>query len=131
LAHPDTDFQFLKPRQLLDLASGVIAMTLGFVAWLTLLQRFNVSYLYPFEGLDRVILAFGAWLFLRENMTRDLLIGVILICFGTILDSLGAKASSPSAAIFMDRSDGVTRVVHRIRAHQDKRRICLVTARTE
>ena len=45
------------------------------------------GYLYPFEGLDRAILAFGAWLFLRDNMTRDLWIGVILICFGTILVS--------------------------------------------
>ena len=34
-----------------------------------------------------MILAFGAWLFLRENMTRDLWIGVTLICFGTILVS--------------------------------------------
>jgi uncharacterized membrane protein len=76
-----------KPRPSLDLAAGVIAMTFGFVTWLTLLQRFNVSYLYPFEGLDRVILALGAWFFLRENMTRDLWIGVILICFGTILVS--------------------------------------------
>ena len=73
-----------KPRRLLDLAAGVLAMTLGFFTWLTLLQRF---YLYPFEGLDRVILAFGAWLFLRENMTLDLWIGVTLICLGTILVS--------------------------------------------
>ena len=70
-----------------SLAAGVLAMTVGFFTWLTLLQRFNLSYLYPFEGLDRVILVFGAWLFLRENMTRDLWIGVTLICFGTILVS--------------------------------------------
>ena len=76
-----------KPRRLLDLAAGVLAMTIGFFTWLMLLQRFSLSYLYPFEGLDRVILAFGAWLFLREDMTRDLWIGVILICFGTILVS--------------------------------------------
>jgi uncharacterized membrane protein len=76
-----------KPRRVLDLSAGVLAMTVGFFTWLTLLQRFNLSYLYPFEGLDGVILAFGAWIFLRENMTRDLWIGMILICFGTILVS--------------------------------------------
>jgi uncharacterized membrane protein len=76
-----------KPRRLLDLAAGVFAMMIGFFTWLTLLQRFNLSYLFPFEGLDRIMLAFGAWLFLRENMTRDLWIGMILICFGTILVS--------------------------------------------
>jgi uncharacterized membrane protein len=76
-----------KPRRLLDLAAGVLAMMIGFFTWLTLLQRFNLSYLFPFEGLDRMMLAFGAWLFLRENMTRDLWIGMILICCGTILVS--------------------------------------------
>jgi len=76
-----------KPRRSLNLAAGVLAMTVGFFTWLALLQRFNLSYLYPFEGLDNVIVAFGAWLFLRENMTRELWLGMILICFGTMLVS--------------------------------------------
>jgi drug/metabolite transporter (DMT)-like permease len=74
-----------KPRRSLNLAAGVFAMTVGFFTWLTLLQRFNLSYLYPFEALDNVILAFGAWLFLRENVTRELWLGMILICCGTML----------------------------------------------
>ena len=52
---------------------------------ITLLQRFNLSYFYPFEALDNVILAFGAWLLLRENVTRELWLGMILICCGTML----------------------------------------------
>jgi drug/metabolite transporter (DMT)-like permease len=72
-----------RSRRLLDLAAGVLAMTLGFFTWLALLQRFDLSFLYPFEGLDRVLLALGAWLFLREKLTRDLWIGVILVCLGT------------------------------------------------
>ena len=52
-----------KPHRSLNLAAGVLAMTVGFFTWLTLLQRFNLSYLYPFEGLNNVILAFGAWFF--------------------------------------------------------------------
>ena len=36
-----------KPRRILDLAAGVLAMTVGFFTWLTLLQRLNLSYLYP------------------------------------------------------------------------------------
>jgi drug/metabolite transporter (DMT)-like permease len=77
-----------KPRRSLNLAAGVLAMTVGFFTWLTLLQRFNLSYLYPFEGLDNVILAFGAWLFLQERMTSELWLGMILICFGTMLISV-------------------------------------------
>jgi drug/metabolite transporter (DMT)-like permease len=76
-----------KPCRPLNLAAGVLVMTVGFFTWLTLLQRFNLSYLYPFEGLNNVILAFGAWLFLRENMTGELCLGMILICFGTMLVS--------------------------------------------
>ena len=72
-----------RSRRLLDLAAGVLAMTVGFFAWLALLRRFDLSFLYPFEGLDRVLLALGAWLFLREKVTRDLWIGVTLICLGT------------------------------------------------
>ena len=46
--------------------------------------QFDLSYLYPFEKLDRVLLAFAAWLILKEKMTRDLWIGVICICLGTV-----------------------------------------------
>jgi hypothetical protein len=60
-------------RRFLDLGAGVLAMTVGFFTWLALLHRFDLSFLYPFEGLDRVLLALGAWLFLREkNDNRSL-----------------------------------------------------------
>jgi uncharacterized membrane protein len=67
----------------LDLARGVLAMTVSFFTWLALLRQFDLSYLYPFEGLDRVFLAFAAWLILKEKMSRDLWIGLVLICLGT------------------------------------------------
>jgi drug/metabolite transporter (DMT)-like permease len=72
-----------RARRFLDLAAGILAMTVGFCAWLALLHRFDLSFLYPFEGLERVLLALAAWLLLREKMTKDLWIGVILICLGT------------------------------------------------
>jgi undecaprenyl phosphate-alpha-L-ara4N flippase subunit ArnE len=71
-----------RPRRRLDLAGGVLVMTVGFFAWLALLRRFDLSYLYPFEGFDRVFLAFAAWLILKEEMTREHWVGVILICIG-------------------------------------------------
>ena len=71
-------------RRRLDLAGGVLAMTISFFTWLALLRQFDLSYLYPFEGLDRVPLALAAWLLLEEKMSRDLWIGLVLICLGTI-----------------------------------------------
>jgi undecaprenyl phosphate-alpha-L-ara4N flippase subunit ArnE len=70
-------------RRKLDLARGVLVMTVSFFTWLALLRQFDLSYLYPFEGLDRVLLAFGAWLILKEKVSRDLWIGLVLICLGT------------------------------------------------
>jgi len=72
-------------RRKLDLGRGVLAMTVSFFTWLFLLRQFDLSFLYPFEGLDRVLLAFAAWLILKEKMTRDLWIGLVLICLGTAL----------------------------------------------
>jgi uncharacterized membrane protein len=71
-------------RRKVDLGRGVLVMTISFFTWLALLRQFDLSYLYPFEGLDRVLLAFAAWLILKEKMSRDLWIGLILICLGTI-----------------------------------------------
>ena len=71
-------------RRRLDLTAGVLAMTVSFFTWLFLLRRFDLSYLYPFEGLDRVFLASAAWLILKEKISRDLWIGLILICLGTL-----------------------------------------------
>jgi len=71
-------------RRKLDLVGGLVAMTVSFFTWLSLLHHFDLSYLYPFEGLDRVLLAFAAWLILNEKVSRDLWIGLILICLGTI-----------------------------------------------
>jgi hypothetical protein len=56
-----------RTRRRLDLAEGVLAMTVGFFTWLALLRRFDLSYLYPFEGVDRVLLAVAAWLILRRK----------------------------------------------------------------
>jgi multidrug transporter EmrE-like cation transporter len=72
-------------RRRVDLAMGVVVMTVSFFTWLWLLRQFDLSYLYPFEGLDRVLLAFAAWVILKEKVTRDLWVGLILICLGTVL----------------------------------------------
>jgi len=71
-------------RRRLDLGAGVLAMSVSFFIWLALLRQFDLSYLYPFEGLDRVLLAFAASLILKERMSTDLWIGLVLICLGTV-----------------------------------------------
>ena len=77
-----------KWRRPAGIAAGVVAMTIAFFIWLGLLKRFELSYLYPFEGFDRIILVLAASAFLKERMTQDLWAGVTLIIAGSVLVSL-------------------------------------------
>ena len=69
------------------LAAGVVAMAAGFFLWLGLLKKFDLSFLYPFEGLNNVVVTAAAWFFLKEKMTVSLWVGVTLICAGIVLVS--------------------------------------------
>ncbi len=75
-------------RRRLGIAAGVAAMTAGFFLWLGILRRFELSYLYPFEGFDRIILVVAATVFLKERMSPSLWVGLVLIVLGTSLVSL-------------------------------------------
>lgn len=77
-----------KWRRPVGIAVGVVAMTVAFFIWLGLLKRFELSYLYPYEGFDRIILVVAASAFLKERMTQGLWAGVLLIVAGSILVSL-------------------------------------------
>ncbi len=69
------------------LVPGVVAMAAGFFLWLGLLKRFDLSFLYPFEGLNNVVVTCAAAIFLKEKITLNLGVGVALICAGILLVS--------------------------------------------
>jgi len=69
------------------LTAGVSVMAIGFFLWIGLMSRFQLSYLYPFDGLNRILLMFGASIFLKEKMSLNLWVGVALICAGVMLVS--------------------------------------------
>ena len=77
----------ISMRRVCGLLAGVAVMTVGFFLWLGLLQRFELSYIYPFEGIQRIVLVAAATFFLKETMTRELWLGVTLIVIGTALVS--------------------------------------------
>ena len=68
-------------------AAGVVAMAIGFFAWLTLLSRFELSFVYPFEAISRLMLIGGAVFFLKEKMTPRLWVGAFLITTGIVIVS--------------------------------------------
>lgn len=79
---------FRSSRFKKNFAVGLSAMTVSFFITLGLLQRFDLSYLYPFQGLSVVIISLLAAAILREKLTPRLFFGAALISAGVVLVSL-------------------------------------------
>lgn len=79
--------QTQKKKFIFHFALGIGAMTIWFLLWLGLMRHFDLSYLYPFEGLSPLLMAAGASVFLKEKMTWRLWGGILLISAGLALVS--------------------------------------------
>jgi uncharacterized membrane protein len=81
-----TDFR--NPQFVSKLTSGILLMTISFFLTLGLLQRFDLSYLYPFQGLSVIFITLIAAIVLKEKLNTRLAIGALLISVGIVLVSL-------------------------------------------
>ena len=63
---------------------GIISMTISFFLTLGLLQRFDLSYIYPFQGLSVIIISILGGILLKERLTPALLAGSLLISAGIV-----------------------------------------------
>jgi len=77
-----------KPGIIWRITVGVALMTISFFITLGLLQRFDLSYLYPFQGLSVIIITAMAAVILKERVRLQLTLGTILIAAGIVLVSL-------------------------------------------
>lgn len=68
-------------------AGGIGNMTVSFFVQLGLLQKLELSYLFPFQGLSVIIVTLGASIFLKERLTLPLVSGALLITVGIMLVS--------------------------------------------
>jgi uncharacterized membrane protein len=82
----ESDLRSARFRKLF--AIGLSTMTVSFFITLGLLQDFDLSYLYPFQGLSVVIISLLAAAVLREKLTPRLFFGAVLISTGVVLVSL-------------------------------------------
>ena len=79
----------LRNSRFISLAAiGVALMTVSFFLTLGLLQRFDLSYLYPFQGLSVIFITVTAAVVLKEKLSARLTIGALLISAGIVLVSL-------------------------------------------
>ena len=81
----DADVAQSRGRRVRQLAVGIACQTVWFFLWLGLLQHEDLSRIFPFEGLNPMLLVLAAWLVLRERLTAASWVGVVLITAGLVL----------------------------------------------
>ncbi|HKP93928.1 MAG TPA: hypothetical protein VJS88_08515 [Chthoniobacterales bacterium] len=79
---------FRSRKVIFPFAAGIALMTMQFFLILGLLQRYDLSFIYPFQGLGVIIITFAAAITLREKLTAQLIAGSVLITVGVVLVSL-------------------------------------------
>ena len=67
---------------------GIASMTVSFFLTQGLLQRFDLSFVYPFQGLSVIFVSAAAALILKEKVSAQLLFGALLISLGVLLVSI-------------------------------------------
>jgi uncharacterized membrane protein len=77
-----------NPRFIWLATIGTALMTVSFFLTLGLLQRFDLSYLYPFQGLSVIFITVMAAVVLKEKVSLRLTVGALLISAGIVLVSM-------------------------------------------
>ena len=67
---------------------AIACMTVSFFLTLGLLQRFDLSYIYPFQGLSVIFVSLMGGIVLKEKLTVRLLAGALFISAGVVLVSI-------------------------------------------
>lgn len=88
MAATHTDAGFRSRAVIIPFAIGIALMTTQFFLNLGLLQRYDLSFIYPFQGLGVVIITCTAGITLREKLSFQLIAGSILIGIGIGLVSM-------------------------------------------
>ena len=64
---------------------GIAQMTLAFFSLLAMLSMENVTFVVPITALSYAAGSIGATLFLREHISRQRWVGVLIVCLGVTL----------------------------------------------
>jgi uncharacterized membrane protein len=74
-----------KGRIACNITAGIVSLTLWFFLWMGLMQKLDLSHLYPFEGLSPALLVIASCIILKERLDIKSWGGVFLIAVGTLL----------------------------------------------
>ena len=78
---------FLKAATNLPVLFGLLCYGLGFMVWLIVLSKAEVSYAYPLISLGYVLTAIMGWWLLGEQVTWMRLAGIMVTCVGVFIIS--------------------------------------------
>ena len=76
------------------LGGGIALLTAWFGLWMGLMQKLDLSQLFPFAGLSPVLMVLAAGLFLRERADWRTWLGVALITAGTVMVAFSVPPGS-------------------------------------
>ena len=79
---------FRSRSVIVPFAIGIALMTTQFFLVLGLLQRYDLSLIYPFQGLGVIVITLLAGITLREKLSLQLVVGSLLISVGVVLVSM-------------------------------------------
>ena len=69
------------------MTAGIASLTVYFFLTLGLLQKYELSYLFPFQGVTVIMISAGSYFFLKEKLNLQLILGALLITLGVALVS--------------------------------------------
>lgn len=67
------------------LVAGFGVYAVGVCSWMLCLGYLDLSYAYPFTGLNYVMVLAASWLLFDEHVSVQRIIGVVIICVGVTL----------------------------------------------
>lgn len=71
---------------------GLVTLIISMALHLYILSKVEISFAYPFLSLAYVAVAVAAWLWFDENLNALRIMGIALICVGTVLIAQGGGA---------------------------------------
>jgi multidrug transporter EmrE-like cation transporter len=77
---------------------GLTTFVISMASHLFVLSKVDLSFAYPFLSLAYVVVAVVAWLVFKEDLGAYKIMGIMLICAGTILIAQSAGSHSEVSA---------------------------------
>jgi uncharacterized membrane protein len=85
MTEPGTGQPSSLPPRIRNFMLAIACLTLWFFLWLGLMRTWDLSKLFPFEGLNPAMIAIAAWLVLKEHLPVRAWVGLLLVCAGIAL----------------------------------------------